>query len=100
MEEAVGDRRRHDGAHPRVLVGARHAVDALDARDHELDDLLASLAARAAEHRVAWYGSDLTITAFGSVFIQHESIHHGQWAAHAALGGYPTPSTWLLNWGL
>lgn len=75
-------------------------VDALVARDGELDDLLESLAPKADVHRIAWYGSELTITAFGSVFIQHESLHHGQWAAHAALGGFPTPSTWQLNWGL
>jgi uncharacterized damage-inducible protein DinB len=75
-------------------------IDALADRDRELDGLLASLAPKAEDHRVAWYGSDLSVTAFGSVFIQHESIHHGQWAVHAALGGYPTPAIWQLNWGL
>ena len=75
-------------------------LETLSLRDGELDDLLESLEPRATEHRVPWYGSDLTIAAFGCVFIQHESIHHGQWAAHAALGGYPTPSSWVLNWGL
>lgn len=79
---------------------AEAIIEALVARDRELDDLLEALAPRAQDHRIAWYGSDLTITAFGSVFIQHESLHHGQWAAHAALGGYSTPPTWLLKWGL
>ena len=50
--------------------------------------------------RVEWYGTDLGLSGFGAVFIQHESIHHGQWAAYAAIGGHRRPDGWLLNWGL
>jgi uncharacterized damage-inducible protein DinB len=75
-------------------------IDALERRDRELDRLLESLAPSADAHRIDWYGRELTISAFGSVFIQHEAIHHGQWATHAALGGHPTPASWQMNWGL
>jgi uncharacterized damage-inducible protein DinB len=73
---------------------------ALAARDRELEALLDGLRPRADEFRIEWYGTELGLSGFGAVFIQHESIHHGQWAAYAAIGGHRRPDGWLLNWGL
>lgn len=28
------------------------------------------------------------------------TIHHGQWSLYAAFGGFETPPSWKLNWGL
>jgi uncharacterized damage-inducible protein DinB len=75
-------------------------LDALAARDRELDDLLAALRPKEATFRIPWYGNEMSVAGFGAVFIQHESLHHGQWAAVAALGDFPRPIGWLLNWGL
>jgi uncharacterized damage-inducible protein DinB len=73
---------------------------ALAARDAELGELLAPLRADPDGFRVDWYGTELGLSGFGGVFIQHESLHHGQWAAYAAMGGHARPDGWQLNWGL
>jgi uncharacterized damage-inducible protein DinB len=80
---------------------SREAIAAaLAERDRELEVLLDGLRPDAGAFRIDWYGTELGLTGYGAVFIQHESIHHGQWAAYAALGGYRRPDGWLLNWGL
>jgi uncharacterized damage-inducible protein DinB len=73
---------------------------ALAERDRELEELLDALRPDPAAFRVDWYSTELGLSGFGAVFIQHESIHHGQWAAYAAMGGHRRPGSWLLNWGL
>ena len=33
-------------------------------------------------------------------FVQHEAIHHGQWAVYAVLAGFETPPGWQRAWNL
>jgi len=73
---------------------------ALADRDRELVDLLDRLRPDPTAFQIDWYGTNLGLSGYGAVFIQHESIHHGQWAAYAAIGGHRRPNGWLLNWGL
>jgi uncharacterized damage-inducible protein DinB len=73
---------------------------ALQARDRDLVELLDLHRPEQGRFRISWYGTEMTISGFGSVFIQHESLHHGQWATYSALGGYDPPIGWRLNWGL
>lgn len=75
-------------------------IAALDRQDAALRVYLEGLRGDPAAFSIDWYGSRLGVSGYGAVFIQHESLHHGQWAAYAALGGYPTPDGWVLNWGL
>ena len=75
-------------------------LECLAARDRQLLELLDALRPDPAAFRLDWYGAEIGVAGFGMVFIQHESIHHGQWAAYAALGGHARPIGWLLNWGL
>ena len=84
---------------PRSLEVAA-ILAALAERDEELDGLLDKLRSVEDTFRISWFGNELGISGFGAVFIQHESLHHGQWAAVATLGGFPRPMGWLLNWGL
>ena len=39
--------------------------------------------------------ADVTYT-----IVQHEAIHHGQWSVYALRGGFQTPRTWRVEWGL
>jgi len=75
-------------------------VHALGAQDDILRGHLERLRGNPDAFKLDWYGTELGIGGFGAVFIQHEALHHGQWAAHCALGGYPTPTGWIMNWGL
>jgi uncharacterized damage-inducible protein DinB len=79
---------------------AASLVKALAEQDAVLHAHLEQLRADPDRFSIHWYGTDLGISGFGAVFIQHEALHHGQWAAHTALGGFPTPTGWILNWGL
>jgi uncharacterized damage-inducible protein DinB len=76
------------------------------------DTLLASLARADAElamllgaldapsFRLDWFGNRIGFWEYGSVFLQHEALHHGQWSAVARIGGWEPPVGWILNWGL
>ena len=48
---------------------------------------------------IEFYGPN-TLASYLNVYTTHESIHHGQWSFYAALGGFETPESWKLNWGL
>ena len=75
-------------------------VRALGAQDEILRGHLEHLRDKPDAFKLDWYGTELGISGFGAVFIQHEALHHGQWAAHCALGGFQTPTGWIMNWGL
>lgn len=75
-------------------------VRALGAQDEILRGHLERLRNQPDAFTIDWYGTKLGISGFVAVFIQHEALHHGQWAAHCALGGFPTPTGWIMNWGL
>ena len=75
-------------------------IDTLAELDRRLIELLDTFRDDPDAFRLDWFGSRLGIPGFTGVFIQHEALHHGQWAAYAALGGYPRPIGWLMNWGL
>ena len=68
--------------------------------DAVLHSHLARLRSDPEAFSIDWYGAKLGISGYGAVFIQHEALHHGQWTAHTALGGFPTPTGWIVNWGL
>jgi uncharacterized damage-inducible protein DinB len=75
-------------------------VAALGKQDDELHAALGKLRADPASFSIDWYGNVLGIDGWMALFIQHESLHHGQWAAMATMGGFDRPLSWLLNWGL
>ena len=75
-------------------------VGALGSQDEILRGHLERLRDDPDAFRLDWYGTELGICGFGVVFIQHEALHHGQWACHCTLGGFPTPTDWIMNWGL
>lgn len=75
-------------------------VAALAARDRELVELLDALRPRADTHRIRWYRAELTIPDFEGHHVYHEALHHGQWAAYAALDGHARPPDWVAMWKL
>lgn len=79
---------------------AASLVQALGKQDAVLHSHLDRLRDDPDAFSIDWYGAELGLSGFGAVFIQHEALHHGQWTAHTALGGFPTPTGWILNWGL
>lgn len=48
---------------------------------------------------IEFYGKQ-PLGAYLTVIVHHEAIHPGQWSLYAALGGFETPESWKLNWGL
>jgi hypothetical protein len=80
---------------------SRHEIlAALEHRDADLAAHIDALRPRTSSWTVEWFGNRIGVAGFGAVFIQHEALHHGQWAVHAHLSGAPVPIGWLLNWGL
>jgi len=71
---------------------------ALASMDDELERLLAALDADA--FSIDWFGNRIGFWEYCAVLLQHEALHHGQWSAHARLGGWEPPVGWILNWGL
>ena len=71
---------------------------ALTERDTELDQLLGALSIKS--FAIDWYGTKLGFWEYAAVMLQHEALHHGQWAVHARLGGWQPPDGWIVNWGL
>ncbi len=75
-------------------------VAALREKDHDLERALADLASvDPSEYVIEFYGAN-SLAAYLNVYATHESLHHGQWSFYAALGGWETPQSWKLNWGL
>jgi len=52
------------------------------------------------EYSVKAFGSQMSISEFGHVILQHESNHHGLWSLYAKIAGFSSPSSWSDNWGL
>ncbi|MDA1074436.1 MAG: hypothetical protein O3A63_06710 [Proteobacteria bacterium] len=48
---------------------------------------------------IEFYGQQLLGT-YLNAFLYHESLHQGQWSLYATSGGFETPESWKLNWGL
>jgi DinB superfamily len=90
----------HKAQYTPAGTGKDEILAALGHRDADLGVHLDQLRPQAASWKVEWYGNRLGIAGFGAVFIQHEALHHGQWALHAHLNGSSVPIGWLLNWGL
>lgn len=75
-------------------------VRSLGEQDEILRGHLERLRVQPDAFKIDWYGTELGISGFVAVFIQHEALHHGQWAAYCTLGGFQTPTGWIMNWGL
>jgi len=48
---------------------------------------------------IEFYGRQKLRT-YLNTFLYHEALHQGQWSFYAALGGFETPESWQINWGL
>ena len=73
---------------------------ALQEKDRQLSEALAAIGpAEEADYTIDFYGTN-TLPAFLSVIPYHEALHQGQWSFYATLGGFETPASWKLNWGL
>ena len=81
-------------------LGRGELVAALRQQDADLHAALDEIA-RAGEEDciIEFYGKN-TIANYLNVIATHEAIHHGQWSFYATLGGFETPDSWKLNWGL
>jgi uncharacterized damage-inducible protein DinB len=81
-------------------LGRKELEAALREKDATLESLLAEIPpADEAGYLIEFYGTN-TLAGYLNVFLHHEAMHHGQWSFYATLGGFPTPQSWQLNWGL
>jgi uncharacterized damage-inducible protein DinB len=48
---------------------------------------------------IEFYGNQ-KLGSYLNAFLHHEALHHGQWSFYATLGGFETPLSWQVNWGL
>src|SRR5580692_5543712 len=62
--------------------------------------LLATLQTVNIDAPIDWDGTPFSFALFTWEFVQHESIHHGQWSIYASLAGFDTPLSWRTSWGL
>jgi DinB superfamily len=91
--------RKHE--HYRGSLERAELLAALLAKDAELDAILGRMGdAGAARFELDFFGRKRSFSRYAAILVQHESIHHGEWALYAALGGFSTPPGWKLNWGL
>lgn len=97
-DHTVDFRRKH--SYYRGPLDRAALVDALRAMDAETDSVLAELAPDEETFRLDFFGSDRSLGRYLATWIQHESLHHGQWSLYARLAGFETPPSWRLNWDL
>ena len=50
-------------------------------------------------YTIEFYGTQ-KLGSYLNAFLHHEALHHGQWSFYATLGGFETPLSWQVNWGL
>src|SRR5262249_25415010 len=62
--------------------------------------LLAAFASGDANAPIDFFGRPFSLGDIAFTVVQHEAIHHGQWSVYAGLGGFPTPPSWRMEWGL
>jgi uncharacterized damage-inducible protein DinB len=75
-------------------------VAALREKDAELNVALDAIAPEDEDgHVIEFYGQN-PLASYLNVINHHEALHQGQWSLYAALGGFETPQSWKLNWGL
>ena len=75
-------------------------VAALQEKDDRLTRVLDEIGPDGEDgYIIEFYGKN-PLGGFLNVILQHEGIHHGQWSLYAVLGGFETPPSWKLNWGL
>lgn len=72
----------------------------LEALARQQDRLLELLSSVDPGITIDWDGFPYSFDLFAGEFVQHESIHHGQWSVYAAVGGFDTPTSWHDMWGL
>src|SRR4030095_10398297 len=73
----------------------------LRAKDAELARILDGFRTDdAASFEIDFFGKVRGFLRYGAILVQHEALHHGQWSFYAALGGFDSPKSWQLNWGL
>ncbi len=73
---------------------------ALREKDRLLEEVLDEIGPAGEEGHVIEFYGQMPLAAFLNVILHHEAIHQGQWSFYATLGGFPTPQSWQLNWGL
>lgn len=94
--EEFGRKREHfSGAPERAAVVA--ALRELDARTEQA---LRELEGREGDFSLDFFGYPRTLGRYLDTWLQHESLHHGQWHFYAKLAGFDTPQSWKLNWDL
>src|ERR1700731_3947650 len=62
--------------------------------------LLATLQTVDIDAPIDWDGTSFSFALFTWEFVQHESIHHGQWSIYASLVGFDTPLSWRTSSGV
>jgi uncharacterized damage-inducible protein DinB len=72
----------------------------LAALDDKQRQLLATLRSVNIDAPIDWDGTPFSFAMFTWEFVQHESIHHGQWSIYASRAGFDTPLSWQTSWGL
>ena len=72
----------------------------LAALDDKQRQLPATLKSVNIDAPIDWDGTPFSFTLFTWEFVQHESIHQGQWSIYASLVGFDTPLSWRTSWGL
>jgi hypothetical protein len=72
----------------------------LAALDEKQRQLLATLRSVNIDAPIDWDGTPFSFAMFTWEFVQHESIHHGQWSIYASRARFDTPLSWQTSWGL
>ena len=76
-------------------------MQGLQDKDTALRAALANIAKDGeGKFEIDWFGQRIGLARYLHVLIQHESIHHGEWSFYATLGGFATPVSGQMNWGL
>jgi len=81
-------------------LGRAQLLDGLSCMDDALLEVLDSIREQDEDDwMIEFYGRQ-PLGTYLNTFLHHEALHHGQWSFYATLGGFETPESWKLNWGL
>ena len=81
-------------------LSRRALTQGLEDKNEATLKLLHQIEEDGGDRTVQFVGRELRLGEFAHVIIQHEGLHQGQWSLYASLGGFDTPASWRLNWGL
>ncbi len=75
-------------------------LNGLKDKDKELFEILDSIKNDGEGYKINAFDTEMGLSEYLHILLQHESLHHGMWSMYAGLGKFDVPKTWSDDWEL